>query len=409
MSNHAIRFSVPGLIASMLLALGAHAQTLSPWPEASAAIKPAADAFYQAPDVAQLQSLAPGSVLRYRSIPGSVYGTGIAGYQLMFRTADQKGRPAAAITTVLIPANAPAEGGRVLSYHAYYDSLVLSCSPSYLTVKNKLFEKSNVKPALDKGIVVVLTDYEGLDSQWFAAMNTAHTGLDGIRAAINFAPARLKPDARVGLFGYSGGGLATAWSAELAPQYAPELNIVGAVYGSVAVNPSNVAKRVDGGAFAGVSLSIAVGLSRAYPEMQLDSYLNDAGKAMVPDIGQRCYLGMFEGEKDMTFTYAFKKIRSYVNVDGFFDLPAVQAILEENRLGRGTPKTPLFVNEGIYDEIMPIADVDKLVAAYCARGAKVQYNRNASDHLTGGIINQTRNMNYVLDRLDGIAAPSNCP
>ena len=45
-------------------------------------------------------------------------------------------------------------------------------------------------------------------------------------------PLGLSADAPVGLWGYSGGGLATAWAAEVCAGYAPELDIVGAVLGS---------------------------------------------------------------------------------------------------------------------------------------------------------------------------------
>lgn len=396
-------------LGALFMAVPAWTNAATPWPQAIESVAPAEDAFYKAPASTELASKLPGAVLRFRTIPGLAYGASIAAYQLMFRTTDQRGRPAAGVTTVLVPSNAPEQGGRVLSYHAYYDSLVLSCSPSYLTVRNKLFERHNVWPALRKGIVVLLTDYEGLDSQWFAGRNTAHTALDGVRAVLRFPAARLRADAPVGLFGYSGGGLATAWAAELAPTYAPELNIVGGVYGSVAVNPDRVAKRADGGLFAGVTLSIAVGLSRAYPEMKLDRYLNAAGKQMVEDIGERCYMGMFQGEKDMLFAYAFKQIDSYLTVKDFFDLPSTQAVMQDNRLGQATPTAPLFVNEGIHDQIMPISDVDKLVAGYCAKGAKVLYHRNPTEHVLGGVLNQTQNMNYVLDRLDGVPAPNNCP
>ena len=37
--------------------------------------------------------------------------------------------------------------------------------------------------------------------------------------------ARLTP---TGMLGYSGGSIATEWASELAPSYAPELNIIGA-------------------------------------------------------------------------------------------------------------------------------------------------------------------------------------
>lgn len=90
-------------IAALQAASAATAQNSAPWPQASSAVKPSDDAFYKAPPVAVLEAMAPGSLMRHRAIPTSTYGTFVSGYQLMFRTTDQRGRPAAAITTVLVP------------------------------------------------------------------------------------------------------------------------------------------------------------------------------------------------------------------------------------------------------------------------------------------------------------------
>ncbi|EUA41471.1 secretory lipase family protein [Mycobacterium xenopi 4042] len=47
--------------------------------------------------------------------------------------------------------------------------------------------------------------------------------------------------------GYSGGGLATAWAAEVCADYAPELDIVGAVLGSPVGDLAHTFRRLNGG------------------------------------------------------------------------------------------------------------------------------------------------------------------
>lgn len=384
------------------------AQAQQALPIASASVTPTSDSFYRAPSAATLAGAQPGDVLRYRPIPlGSYSGFVSEAYQVMYRTADGHDKPTAAITTILIPKNAPAIGRKLLSYQSFYDSLTLNCTPSYLTVQSKLFEESNIDSTLKKGIVVTMADYEGLDSQWIAGMNTAHGVLDSIRATQRFTKAGLDSSSPVALMGFSGGGHATGWAAEVAPEYAPELNIVGAAMGGVPVKIGNVARKVDGGLFAGVYLGAVVGLSRAYPEIDPNKYATPAGIIAIKDMGNRCLLGMFEGKNEMLFKYAFKKGTRYLKDPNFLNLPEIAAIIQENSMTTRIPKTPVYVYEGTSDEIMPIADVDALVQRYCAAGVKVQYNRTGGDHLLMAVSPGTA-VAYVQDRLDGKAVPSNC-
>lgn len=369
---------------------------------------PLTDGFYKAPTAAQLQDKAPGEVLRYRTVTAKDYSAEVSkSYQLMYVTTDTHGQAVGAITTVLIPKNAPATGRKILSYQSFYDSLTQTCTPSYLTAQGKLFESGNAKPALKKGIVVVMSDYEGLDDQWIAGLNTAHGVLDGVRAAINFKQAGLATGAAVAMMGFSGGGHATGWAAEVAPGYAPDLNIVGAAMGGVPANPGNVARKVDGGLFSAVYFGAVVGLARAYPEIDPEQYATAAGKAMIKDMGTRCLLGMFQGQNEMLVKYAFQKSAKYLKNPDFLNLPEIAAIIDENTMGRRFPTAPLYVYEGTNDEIMPIKDVDDLVNTYCANGVSVQYNRTGGDHL-GMALASSAPMNWALDRLAGKAAPSTC-
>jgi len=375
---------------------------------ASASTEPAKDAFYTSPSATALTSSNPGDVLRYRTIPlGSYKSFTGAGYQLMYRTTNNDGAPSASVTTVLIPDNVPATGRKLMSYQSMYDSLTLSCSPSYLTVQGKLFEESYLDAILKAGVIVVMSDYEGLQSQWIAGKNTAHGVLDGIRAAIKFNKTGLNSTTPVGMMGFSGGGHATGWAAEMASEYAPELNIVGAAMGGIPANVESVANKVDGGAFASVYFGAVVGLARAYPAIDPNKYATTAGIAMIKDMGNRCLLGMFEGQSDMLIKYAFQKSTKYLKDANFLKLPEIAAIIQDNNMGSRIPSMPVYIYEGTNDEIMPIADVDALVKAYCAAGVSVQYNRTGGDHLLMAIA-PTPMRNFVLDRLNGKIAPNTC-
>jgi hypothetical protein len=395
------------VMATLTLAQVAQAQTALP--VADATVKPVADSFYTPPAASYLASVAPGTVVRYRALPASSLWADVKeGWQIMYRSTNSKDQPVAMVTTLLVPKTVSTTGKKLISYQSFYDSLTLNCSPSGLTLNGKLFDKTFYKSALTKGYYVTLSDYEGLESQWIAAKNTGHGVLDSIRAVQGFSKSGLNASTPVGLFGYSGGGFASMWAAELAESYAPELKIVGAAGGGLPVNPINVAKKVDGTLFAGAYFGAVVGLSRAYPELDVNKYASDAGKAMIVDAGTRCLGGTASGNPELLTKYAYKKGTAYLQDPNFLDLPEMQAVNADNTMGNSIPKMPLYIWEGTADELMPIADADNLVATYCAGGAKVQYTRLSGTGHVLGAPKLSDGLAFLIDRFNGKAATSTC-
>jgi len=368
--------------------------------------EPKDDPFYAAPPQAQLDGLAPGSLLRYREISVVAYRAlpvAAKAWQLMFRSTDTQGDAVASVTTLLVPDNAPAEGRVLLSYQTAYDGLTNRCAPSYNIIRGEENEHAAFLQGLLRGWVVVIGDYEGLEAQWIAGINTGRGVLDGIRAVLRFEPSGLAADAPVALWGYSGGGYATLWGAELQRSYAPELNLKGVAAGGAPADIGGSARNLDGGPFAGVYFGAVVGLSRAYPEFDFPSYLNDAGKAMVADIGDKCVNDFIVG------SYSFHRMSEYVNVPELLDLPLAQQVLAANRLGQRTPAAPLYYYHAVLDYLNPSAEADALMAKYCAEGLAVNYEKViAGEHITPVATSALTAIGYLSDRIAGLPAPSNC-
>ena len=93
----------------------------------------------------------------------------------------------------------------------------------------------------------------------------------------------LSPSAPVGLWGYSGGGLATAWAAEMSGDYAPELNIVGAVLGSPVGDLGHTFRRLNGSILSGLPAMVVAALAHIYPDLDrvIQEHATDEGKAML--------------------------------------------------------------------------------------------------------------------------------
>ena len=212
-------------------------------------VVPSWDPFYEPPP--GFEHARPGTVLRSRDVRLAFLGLipqRIVATQLLYRTTDMNGAPEAAVTTVIVPAERSAHKPTpVVSYQCAIDAVTARCFPSYALRKGAhalgslaQLEFLLVAAALAEGWAVSVPDHEGSRGMWGAPNEPGYHVLDGVRAALSSTRLNLAPGAPVGLWGYSGGGLATAWAAEVCADYAPELNVVGAVLGSPVGNLGNI-------------------------------------------------------------------------------------------------------------------------------------------------------------------------
>lgn len=88
-----------------------------------------------------------------------------------------------------------------------------------------------------------------------AGLQAGHAVLDSLRAVRSFTPGGITAANPVELYGYSGGGQATGWGAELPPSYAPEITLTGRATGGTPADPE--ARFLDGGLFAGFEAAVA--------------------------------------------------------------------------------------------------------------------------------------------------------
>ena len=387
---------VTSALAAALLVLAVFAATASAAPPL-----PRDDPFYAAPD--PLPAVAPGTVLRSRVVQPTALGIPIpvTAWQLLYTSTDTKDRPTATVATVIAPVLASKR--TLVSYQPAEDGLSTECAPSYTIRAGTEEEQLQMLPLLAAGTTVVVPDYEGPESQWVAGHQAGHAVLDAIRATQTFAPAGL-PGRRTptAIWGYSGGGHATAWAAELHPSYAPELDLRGAAEGGVPADLIASFRNMDGGPASGLPLGAAVGISRAYPEMDMDAVLNEAGREMVRRIGAMCL-------EEMASSYPFRSLSEFTTVADPFAVGSIKAAMDHNALGRRTPRAPIHLYHALLDELNPYAPASALARTYCAGGAKVQFwTELTGEHLGAAVGGAAAATRFILDRLAGKPAPSNC-
>ncbi|WP_280433135.1 lipase family protein [Nocardia brasiliensis] len=349
---------------------------------------PEDDPFYAPPST--LDQLPPGAVVRARTVELALFGVvpqRVPAWQLLYRTCDLHGVPEVAVTTVLLPCGAdPAAARPLVSFQCAIDAVASKCLPSYALRRGARaagaipqLELPLIAAALTRGWAVSVPDHGGTAGRFGVAREPGYRALDGIRAALAFAPLGLAPSTPVALWGYSGGGLATAWAAELAAEYAPELELVGAVAASPVGDPAKAFVRLNGGLFAGFAAVFTAGLRRAYPDLD---------RLLRAHLDARYLAWLAATETTATFPLLYRFARRDIDehcrggLAALLAAPALRAVLADIEPGAQAPAMPLLVVQGVYDEVIAVADVDALVARYTAAGAHVRYLRDRlSTHL----------------------------
>ena len=366
-------------------------------------VEPHQDPFYRPP--AGWEATAPGTVLATRTV--TVNGLGLPvpadAWQFLARSTDAKGAPTTVVGTLMVPKMPYPAGPRPLvSYQPATDSLGDRCNPSYKLRAGTEAELPLMMQALGRGWAVVVTDYEGPDNAFGAGRMAGHGVLDGIRGAEALPGTGLAGrETPVGLWGYSGGGLATSWAAELQAGYAPELAVAGAASGGTPSDMVAAARQIDGTIASGLVLLASTGLTRAYPEML--SLLNDRGRAMIREIADMCV-------GDAVSRYPNRHLNEFTVSRDPLAEPVAVKVMEYNHLGRLTPKAPVLLYHSILDELIPYPTVRTLQADWCKGGGHVTlYSDALSEHSSLAVSGAPLAVNYLASRFAGVDVPATCP
>lgn len=230
------------LTALAVSLVAAAASTLAAVIPRDTPLPPSRDPFYVPPG--NLSSYQPGQIISSRVVAPPAVQDPAVGHvvQVLYRTINTNGNASSTVATVFTPTN-PRADPAMLSLQFYEDSANIACAPSYSLMAglsspnwptSSLDNPVITKWALNLGYYVVIADHEGPNSAFIAGWEEGQAGLDGIRAAL--ASADLPTSTKIAMYGYSGGAHATAWMTNLAPTYAPELNVVGSAHGGTPVD-----------------------------------------------------------------------------------------------------------------------------------------------------------------------------
>ena len=331
---------------------------------------------------------------------------GVRATRVLYRSTTTVGEPNVVSGTILVPTLPYLRGGGrpLVSYAVGTQGLGDQCAPSNQMAAGTETEAGIIQGMLLQGWAVAVTDYEGLGTPgqhtYVVGPSLGHAVLDVARAAIRLPGTGLGAATPLAIWGYSEGGAASSWAAELQPSYAPELVLRGVATGGVPADIEATARNLDGGLFAGFGVSALIGLDAAHPELQLAQYLNATGRQKVAANENACLAGLVAA-------FALTKYSDLTTTD-VLALPDWQSAFGESRLGTIAPQVPILQYHGLLDEVIPYSLGRALRAEWCSQGAVVQFDTYPAEHATGVLAGAPAAMLWLGARFAGLPAPSNC-
>ncbi|MEC3954693.1 lipase family protein [Nocardia sp. CDC153] len=398
-----MRIRVPvAVIGAMLFTIAAGsaaAQPLLPTPDP--------DPFYAAP--ADLAAHQPGDVLAVRAQPALSIFPNTDVTLIKFRSTDSEGKPIAATTTVLSPHDRRPDAP-LLSLQQIINGLGSQCAVSrvlYTTDPNLMVREAPAwNVLLQRGWSMALPDHLGPRFAYGAAKLGGQITLDGIRAVQHVADLKVE-HSPVAMAGYSGGGMATAWAAALAPTYAPELHLAGAAMGGVPMNLVSMLETLGMNRHPvfGLALAAGLGLEREYPDrFPITDQLNASGLAIRDKLLNSC-------TNDILAAGAGVGALDIAKTTVMTDDPVARSVVEDNslQLYSGVPNMPVFEWHSPIDGLVPVDAIVDTIHRYCAAGTPVWSEQEpVPDHLTAAVLGLPSVLNWLDARMRGEAAPTNC-
>ena len=397
-----------------------------------------ADDFYQ-PPAADAMPSTNGALIRQRSMDLSWIKVGDlqvpiggVGTLIMYRSSDLAGNPVA-VTGVYVEPNQPwrGDGPRPLV------SLALAtqgegdaCAPSKSLSRGLNFEDGHlmvnyeipfISTLVARGVAVVMTDYIGLGNpetphSYVNRIDQGHAVLDAVRAALALPNTGLSTDSPIGLYGYSQGGSASGAAAELAASYAPELNMRGAYVGSPVADLTESLKVIDGSLISGVIAWEIAGNVQYYPDLVplLPEVFNDRGLRWLDSSADQCITDVLLVGFRPTSLYT-RTGESLTKVLQRY--PAIEQVLEDQRLGKVAPEMPVLVVTGTQDDLVGHQQVKQMASNWCDLGANVTYRPYIElfpsfgfgyNHTWPVAVEPLDAQNWLVERLRNQPVESNC-
>ncbi|MCR2813444.1 alpha/beta fold hydrolase [Microbacterium sp. zg.Y1090] len=354
-------------VALLLVAAAAGGSWVNSWLADGA---PVVDAFYDPP--AEVPD-GHGRLIRADEYRGAA-PPGASVQRILYTTRSTLGDPAVGSALVIVPEE-PAGGPRpVVVWNHGTTGIARGCAPSLADGTATHWAIPDVNRAVANGWVVVAPDYSGQgapgDFPYLIGRGEARSALDAVLAAGELDD-DLVLSPRTLVWGHSQGGHAALWTTQLAPDYAPGIDVRGTALLAPAADPLALAEELasgDANALLTVMVSwVLVPYADTYPDVQLEDYAARGAEQLIREISQRCLSE--PGVVVSALTALGLSEDQPVTLSDLTTGPLGERLAEN--VPEGPWGTPLFVGWGAQDDVLPTVLQRRLVDDLCAAGERV--------------------------------------
>ena len=310
------------------------------------------------------------------------------------------------VGTVFTPGGPAPDGGRpVVTVGHGTTGVTDECAPS--SSPTLLGTTNLVRPLLQRGYVVTVTDYQGLGTDgphpYLEPDTAAYDLIDAVRAARTVVP---DASTRWAAIGVSQGGQASWSAAEHAGDYGDGLEFVGAANLSPAADLSGI---VADGTVEPLSLPqkmflpyLLEGLQVIHPELNPDDYMRGA-LAATPDVTLSCVAAKLQ-EK---WTVATRLTPADTGPRTPADAERMRGWLRDIALPKTGAGGPMLVVVGDRDNLILPQWTSQAVDNACALGDVIEFDtRPGEGHADGRSVPGA--VQWIADRFAGVPAPDTC-
>ncbi|WP_318244770.1 lipase family protein [Microbacterium pullorum] len=354
-------------VALLLVVTAAGGSWLNGWLADGA---PVVDAFYDPP--AEVPD-GHGRLIRSDAYQGAA-PAGATVRRMLYTTRSSIGDPAVASALVIVPDEPSDEPRPVVIWNHGTTGVARGCAPSLAGGTATRWAIPDVDRAVANGWVVVAPDYTGQgapgDFPYLIGRGEARSALDAVLAAGEFDDLTLSP--RTLVWGHSQGGHAALWTTQIAPDYAPGVDVRGTALLAPAADPLALAEELAAPGGAGALLTVMVSwvlvpYADTYADVNIEDYVASGARQVVREMAQRCL-----SEPGVVVSALTALGLSEDEPIAVSDLTtgALGARLAEN-VPEGPWGTPIFVGWGSEDEVLPTVLQRRLVSQLCDSGERV--------------------------------------
>lgn len=333
------------------------------------------DAFYTPPLGVPSEA---GAIIRSEPFTVRV-PDGAQAWRILYTTTQPDGSPAVASAIVVAPVARPAGPLPVLAVAHGTSGIVPGCAPLLMEDPFGNGPTAGLEFMVRRGWVGVATDYVGLGTQgphaYLVGEAAARNVLDALRAAHTMPELLL--DRRTVVWGHSQGGHGALWTGIVAPEYAPEFELLGVAAMAPASDLHALALGIkDSAAGKIVSAYIAASWNEIYPDVGVSGLVTPGYWPLVERIGQLCF-----GGRDVLASISIStQLLDRIFPDAVFDGP-IDALLRANTPSRAID-VPLLVAQGGADSVILPPVQRGWVEGRCAAGQALDYREFAGlDHM----------------------------